>query len=247
MFLFAVDTATMMWIIVIGFLALAVIGVVILIFIGQYESFLEKQIIEYCKKGGHHYLGDTTSSLRDKMLKTHLTSGENRSRYVVMHSVGKRKVTTATWTNEIRTGKGNIVFTYQLAMMTLDLRSGGYVYMRKEKIKDKMVHVLGLNDLDFEHQEFSDKNFVAARPERFGYDFFHPRMIELFLKKPEYGIVVANDILIVHRRVQGIGGIRSLLAFIRRQNPMLVNMLDSLEFVQEVERTVPKMLKPKKR
>jgi len=246
-FLFALDTASMMWIIVIGFFILAVIGAIVFVFIWMYESFVQKQFIEYCKQGGHKFLGESTGSLREKMLKTHLTTGQNRSMHVVMHSVGKRKVTTATWTNEIHTGKGSIVYTYQLALMTLDLRSGGYIYMRKEGLKDKMANVLGLNDLDFEHQEFSDRFYVAAKPDRFGFDFFHPRMIEIFLKKPEYGLIVFNEVLIVYKRVQNPEGIRSFFAFIMRKIPAMDNMKDALEFVQEVEKSVPKLLKPKSR
>ncbi len=63
--------------------------------------------------------------------------------------------------------------------------SKGTLVARRETMSDKAEAAMGHNDLDFEHKEFSDRFYVEAKPEKFAYRFFHPRMMELFLEETD--------------------------------------------------------------
>jgi hypothetical protein len=234
--------------IVLVFVGLMVPIIAMIVIAVIYESSVEKQFIEYSKKGGHQFIGEMARSLKPQLWKTHLTSGNAmESKFGVMHNVEGKKVTTALWYNIHKTGKGSVVYTYQIASMPVDLRNPGeFIYMRKEKTKDKLASALGYNDIDFEHHEFSEKYFVHAKPERFGFDFFHPRMIQVFLDNPNYGLIYRGGRLIVYKQVSAVSSALGILYFLMRKYPQIDWMKDSVDVLLKVEKSLPSLLKKKK-
>ena len=182
------------------------------------------------------------NTLKPYLLKTHLTSGSTWARFAVMHRTGRGGVTTAVWFNRVSYGKSSTTYSYQIAMLPVAFRNSGRVFMRKENIGDKMRNVLGLNDLDFEHSEFSRKYYVTADPEKFGYDFFHPRMIELFMKHPKYFLIIRSDHVLVYRSVPVKRGITGLFGLITGKVPQIAWMEEARDFVLEVEKQIPKIM-----
>lgn len=62
---------------------------------------------------------------------------------------------------------------------------------RPEGLFDKVASAVGWDDIDFESYEFSKKYHVNSRDKKFAYDFFHTRMMQLFLDNP--GMVLEID------------------------------------------------------
>lgn len=233
-------------IVFVGLLGL-VIALIVLAVI--YEGSVERRFIEYSKKGGHQFIGEMARSLKPQLWKTHLTSGNaTESKFGIMHNIDGKKITTALWYNIHKTGKGSAVYTYQIAAMPVDLKSpeDGFIYLRKEKTKDKLANIFGYNDLDFEHHGFSNRFFVHAKPQRYGYDFFHPRMIEVFLENPEYGVIVRGGRLIVYKQVRAVSGALAILYFLMRKYPQVDWMEGSIKMLLKVEKSVPNLLRKKR-
>jgi len=224
------------------FVFLAIAGV-FLLFNFLYESFVEKRMKQYALDGGHKYLMHMDNTLRPFLSKTQLTSGSSWAKFPLVHRTAKGGVTTAVWFNRVSSGKSSHTYSYQIAIMPVSFRTTGRMFMRKEHLGDKFKNVFGMNDLDFEHSEFSDKYYVTADPEKFGYDFFHPRMIELFLKNRQYFAMIRSDHLIVYRSVPVKKGLLALFGLIGREIPQIAWMEEARDFILEVEKNIPKMMK----
>jgi hypothetical protein len=91
----------------------------------------------------------------------------------------------------------DMIFTYYVCIMNLDLRKGT-MFARHENRDDRLKKMVGKDDLNFENKEFSDRWYVKAKPDRFAYEFFHPRMIQLFLKYWELSAIVHNGTIMVY-------------------------------------------------
>src|SRR5512136_2785757 len=62
------------------------------------------------------------------------------------------------------------------------------LYIRPEGLFDKVTEFVGLDDIDFESAEFSQKFFVKAPDRRWAYDVLHQKTMELMLTYPRFHI-----------------------------------------------------------
>ncbi|HOD11895.1 MAG TPA: hypothetical protein PLO93_04525 [Candidatus Omnitrophota bacterium] len=74
--------------------------------------------------------------------------------------------------------------------------------IRPEGLLDKIGEFVGLDDIDFESNEFSRKFFVTAKEKKFAYGMIHQGMMEYLLENPNYLIHTnRNEILIYQNKV----------------------------------------------
>ena len=110
---------------------------------------------------------------------------------------------------------------------------------QKDLIVQKLENLK--NDIDFEDQKFSDLFFVRAKPEKFGYDFFTPRMMEFFLKYHRSNLVVKGNVIMLYN----FGGVSSeiLLPQLRRGgNPFESWMRTSEGMLSSINDLIPKYM-----
>lgn len=96
-------------------------------------------------------------------------------------------------------GKNRRTHTHHHSYLLLDLpQDTPDIQIRPEHFFDRMASAIGFNDLDFESVEFSDAFHVKASDERFAYDLFHPRMMELLLRERPPGLQMRRGLLLLH-------------------------------------------------
>jgi hypothetical protein len=62
------------------------------------------------------------------------------------------------------------------------------IVIRPEGLGDRLAAMVGMNDIDFESQEFSDRYCVQCADGRFAYDILHARAIEYLLAQRNLAI-----------------------------------------------------------
>ncbi len=62
------------------------------------------------------------------------------------------------------------------------------LYIRRERIFDKVTEFFGYDDIDFESAEFSRKFYVRSPDKKWAYDVIHQRMMEYLLSAPEFSL-----------------------------------------------------------
>jgi len=60
--------------------------------------------------------------------------------------------------------------------------SGGRLDVRPETIVDSAFDLVGKKDLEFENKKFNDRFNISAKPEKFGYEFFQPKVMQHFMR-----------------------------------------------------------------
>jgi hypothetical protein len=56
--------------------------------------------------------------------------------------------------------------------------------VRPEGFGDTLKAMVGLDDIDFESEEFSRRFYVTSGDRKFAYDVIHPKMMEFLLARP---------------------------------------------------------------
>ncbi len=69
--------------------------------------------------------------------------------------------------------------------------------VRKEGIWDKAVQSVGFEDIDLDNYEFSRTFMVKCKSQKFAYDIFHPRMMELFLEIGDISLEIEHDTMMI--------------------------------------------------
>jgi len=148
------------------------------------------------------------------------------------------KVTQCRFTMKYRSDDGSNYFDHIAASAEV-APSGKKLWVRKEKREDKVKAFMGDNDIDFENKEFSDYFFVDAKPRRFGYDFFHPRMIELFNSNKGMRLIIKNGMVFLYFSVQD--GKRGKV-YLSGGDAVIRDMTDCREFLLEIIEKMPSFL-----
>jgi len=227
-------------ILVIVFFAALIIGILILGF--TWRKWADKKLKAICDKNGMIYYGDKIPHAKQMIKGTVLDRGHSqRMYYGIGRSHDGLDMITFQYKFTVGHGKHQHTYHYKIAMMPVDFRQGGFIYIRKESLLDKMGGVFGLNDLDFEHQKFSDKFYVKAKPEKFGYDFFSPRMIELFMKYGAYDMLVRHNIVMIYNQ-GSMGGIGTMFKLRKGENPFEKWMGSSANMLKMIHGRIQKFL-----
>ena len=196
-------------------------------------------IQDYARQRGFRYVGDISSNIRPLLGGTPLLDGETWAEYGVRHYINNKVVTTCTWYSLIDQGKHSEQTIYQLAIIPVNFKRDGFIFMRRERLGDKLANLFGINDLDFEDKEFSDKYYIHADQKKFGYDLFHPRMMELFLNKRRYYVIVALDHVIIYLATNHESGFFQVRRYPEEILQEILWMEATRNMALEVERLIP--------
>lgn len=71
--------------------------------------------------------------------------------------------------------------------------------IRRENIFDKVTEFFGLDDIDFESAEFSNKFFVKSSDRRWAFDVIHQRTMDYLLNAPPFSIQFDESSIIAWR------------------------------------------------
>jgi hypothetical protein len=132
------------------------------------------------------------------------------------------------YTIESGSGKHRSSRTYRrgLAMLYLGLSHAPRLMIRHEGLFDKLGGWFGLDDIDFESDEFSRRYFVKCNNERFAYKLIDPRMMEMLLRYPNFQWELAGGWVAVWREdeldVQETPELIEALIEFARRTPRLV-------------------------
>lgn len=183
---------------------LAIMGVIAAVY-AAVRRITKEKLQAYCDKHGYTYVGDPSWETIGIMYNTPVWKGDIQGGEACVKIPYKNFVLTFFIYNYLvyhKDSKGRRTSTtYEFCVLTtpITLSPSGKLYMRKEKMLDKMSAAFGKNDLDFEHKEFSDYYYVSSKPERLGYQFFSPRMIELFLNHRDFEMIITDGHIILFK------------------------------------------------
>jgi predicted RNA-binding Zn-ribbon protein involved in translation (DUF1610 family) len=225
---------------IIIFFALLIVGVLVIGFAWRYWA--DKKLKAYCEKNGFIFYGKNIPHAQGMIKGSALDRGHSQKMF---YGIGRKHqgldMITFQWQFTVGHGKHSHTYTYKIAMMPENFRESGFIYIRKEGLMDKLGGVFGLNDLDFEHQKFSDKFYVKANPQKYGYDFFNPRMIELFMKYGAYDMIVRNSIVMIYQQ-GSMGGMGMIFKLKGGRNPFEKWMGGSANMLSMIHSRVPKFM-----
>lgn len=98
--------------------------------------------------------------------------------------------------------------------------------IRSESIIDHVSSFVGMNDIEFESEEFSRRYHVSASDRKFAYDLIHPRMMEYLLAAPTVDWQLGGRTILLIRsrryRVDELSGAMKLVEGFVRLIPQYV-------------------------
>ncbi|TWT88887.1 hypothetical protein Mal64_23770 [Pseudobythopirellula maris] len=101
-----------------------------------------------------------------------------------------------------RQGKKTTTHTHRFSYLLLELpiSPAPEMAVRGEGMFDKLAGWFGMDDIDFESAEFSDRFHVTGSDKRFTYDLMHPRMMEFLLDGSPPDISLSGRYCLLTRR-----------------------------------------------
>lgn len=92
-------------------------------------------------------------------------------------------------------GHGKHARRYLLSYAVIDMRNVGMpsLDIRTENVFDKLKSSVGIDDIDFESEEFSRQFWVTSDDKKFAYDVIHARMMAFLLREPSPRIELQDD------------------------------------------------------
>jgi len=124
---------------------------------------------------------------------TWLQEGDNRYGYNIMVGTPGHRVTCGFdyhYETHPANGKG-LRRTYHHHFSAVVVDAGlplKPLFIRPERVFDKVTEFVGIDDIDFESAEFSQKFFVKSPDRRWAYDVLHQKTMELMLAYPRFHI-----------------------------------------------------------
>jgi hypothetical protein len=128
-----------------------------------------------------------------------LRHGSRRYAYNIMEGrAGARSVCAFDYHYQTGSGKNthHHHFSAVIVNSRLPLRE---LAIREEGVFDKVTEFLGLDDIDFELQEFSDKFYVKAADRRWAFDVLHQETMEFLLSMPTFSIEIRGPYVMAYR------------------------------------------------
>ena len=181
------------------FAGIVAFAIFFLIYRLWWHPWVEKKIKAICEREGYKYYGKKVPGAVNIIRGTPLDQGHSQQ---IKYGIGWKfrgiDLTIFSWQYTTGGEKSSEVHVFSMALMPVPFRDNARISIRKELWTDRVKNIFGYNDLDFENKEFSDRFYVKARPERFGYDFFHPRMMELFLSADFDNMIVKDGHILLY-------------------------------------------------
>lgn len=157
-----------------------------------------------------------------------------------------REVWTWLWRSEGSSdNKNERAAVEYLVAMTFIQNFKGWITLRKENILDLGILV---KDIQFEDPDFNDEFYVMASSKKVAYDLFHPRMMEFWKRKGNFGMEIRDGWLMLFRSVSksDIFG-ESFIGFHYDVSPLLEFQIAAVEFMEEFIDMIPGYVKGNER
>jgi hypothetical protein len=153
-----------------------------------------KELAGWAQVNGLKFLPDRDNSiwLRYQLFKC-LQRGDNRYAYNIMVGTSGTRVMSAFdyhYETHSTNSKGQRQ-THHHYLSALVVDAGlplKPLFIRPEGLLDKVTEFVGIEDIDFESAEFSQKFFVKSPDRRWAYDVLHQKTMELMLAYPRFHI-----------------------------------------------------------
>jgi hypothetical protein len=153
-----------------------------------------KEMAGWAQVNGLKFLPDRDNSiwLRYQPFKC-LQRGEDRYAYNIMVGTSGTRVMSAFdyhYETHSTNSKGQRQ-THHHYLSALVVDAGlplKPLFIRPEGLLDKVTEFVGIEDIDFESAEFSQKFFVKSPDRRWAYDVLHQKTMELMLAYPRFHI-----------------------------------------------------------
>jgi len=153
-----------------------------------------KELAGWAQANGLKFLPDKDHSvwMRYQPFKC-LQRGEDRYAYNIMLGTAGQRVTCAFdyhYETHSTNSKGQRQ-THHHYLSALVVDAGlplKPLFIRPEGLLDKVTEFVGIDDIDFESAEFSQKFFVKSPDRRWAYDVLHQKTMELMLAYPRFHI-----------------------------------------------------------
>jgi len=168
------------------FVGVVVFVIAMAILAHQRQRRRRQEFMALAGRMGLHY----TDQVSGETLRRHYAPLElfergdsRRARHLLTGSINGREVMACAFQYTVRSsGKNNTSTTYHrgMAMLKLDL-SVPRVLIRRENWGDKLAGWVGLEDIDFESDQFSREYYVKCADRQFAYKLIDPRMMEFIL------------------------------------------------------------------
>lgn len=170
----------------------AVIGFVV--WNAQMKGKRRKEMAGWAQANGLKFLPEKDHSvwLRYQLFKC-LQRGDNHYAYnIMLGTIGQRVTCGFDYHYETHSsGSKGQQQTHHHYFSALVVDAGfplKPLFIRPEGFFDKVTEFVGLDDIDFESAEFSQKYFVKAPDRRWAYDVLHQKTMELMLAYPRFHI-----------------------------------------------------------
>jgi len=153
-----------------------------------------KELAGWAQANGLKFLPDKDHSvwMRYQPFKC-LQRGEDRYAYNIMLGTAGQRVTCGFdyhYETHSTNSKGQRQ-THHHYLSALVVDAGlplKPLFIRPEGLLDKVTEFVGIDDIDFESAEFSQKFFVKSTDRRWAYDVLHQKTMELMLAYPRFHI-----------------------------------------------------------
>ena len=196
----------------------------------------------YAERNGYTYVGNVLGEVEPIVWGTPLDKGKQKSAEDGVKIPYKNfMLTFCLYSHLVKRKKQAKRLYYTVLYTPINLSTPGSIYMRKESYSDKLAAAMGKNDLDFEHKEFSDYYYVRAKPEKLGYQFFHPRMMELFLQRRDFNLIVRNGYIVLYKPFAK-SFFTNVKYIIKKDTPLVAWLRDTQAIMQRVLKLIPNYL-----
>jgi len=207
---------------------------------------IERRIKDICMWKGYRYYGENIPDAHFLFQGTGMDRGDrHRAQYGIGRRIEGLDIRFFDWEVIHEDDENQWSEYFKVAAIHKQFNFYGYIHVRREGMLDKFDTIFGSNDLDFENKAFSDRFFVRANPERFGYDFFHPRMMEVFLEFPDVNVIVTGRSIVIFQR-GSFAQRGTLLRIFEGEKPIQTWIDGTTYMLVKIHKNIPKIMLPHK-
>jgi hypothetical protein len=136
--------------------------------------------LRFAASMGWNYSADDIFGLPDLPHPTFQEGHSRRAYNIVCGTYRNREFKCFDYQYTVGSGKNSHTYILTCLLLTAPLPFVPLL-IRPESFGDKLGHLVGLEDIDFESDEFNRKFFVKCQDKKFAYDVLHQRAMEFLL------------------------------------------------------------------
>ena len=192
-----------------GYFILIIVGIIAIIIVGvvlqrKKSEGRKKELAGWAFSKGLNFSPARDAGINNRYSFKCLQRGENRYGYnIVEGNIGNRPACAFDYHYETHhtDSKGNRqtqhhYFSAIVVDANLPLKP---LFIRNERLFDKLAEFIGFDDIDFESAEFSKKFYVKSPDKKWAYDVLHQATMEFMLSAPRFDIEFGGRQVIAYR------------------------------------------------